>query len=117
MAFDPNQEIKKNISVLLEIRHALGQWCGMADGGPSAAVVRVLFFGGAKDACGREGTEVPWRAGMRLGDVLEAMVGAHPGLGALRGHIRLARNGEFAALSEPVAAGDEVAVIPPVSGG
>ncbi len=79
--------------------------------------VRVLFFGAAKDACGREGAEVPWCAGMRLGDVLGAVAAAYSGLGPLRGHIRLARNGEFASLDDPVSAGDEVAVIPPVSGG
>lgn len=87
--------------------------CSRSDG----AVVRVLLFGGARDACGGEGVEVPWRPGMALADILEDLMRAHAGLAPMRGHLRLARNGEFAALEDPVFGGDEVAVIPPVSGG
>jgi molybdopterin synthase catalytic subunit len=89
----------------------------MADGGSDRRVVGVLFFGGAKDAFGREGVELPWRPGMALADIWDDLVLAHPGLAGLGGHVRLARNGEFASLGEAVSAGDEVAVIPPVSGG
>lgn len=89
----------------------------MADGGPGQAVVRVLFFGGARDACGAEGVDLAWRPGMALGDIWDDLARGHPGLAGLGGHVRLARNGEFASLGEAVLAGDEVAVIPPVSGG
>ncbi len=79
--------------------------------------MRVLFFARARDACGLEGVELPWRSGMALGDIWDDLARAHPGLAGLGGHVRMARNGEFASLGEAVLAGDEVAVIPPVSGG
>ncbi|WP_148414483.1 ubiquitin-like modifier protein SAMP1 [Haloferax sp. KTX1] len=60
-----------------------------------------------------------------VGDALDALVGAHPALesrvfgddGELYDHINVLRNGEAAALGEAAAAGDELALFPPVSGG
>lgn len=60
-----------------------------------------------------------------VGDALDALVGAHPALesrvfgddGELYDHINVLRNGEAAALGEATAAGDELALFPPVSGG
>lgn len=89
----------------------------MAGGGATARVVRVLFFAGAKQACGRESEEVRWREGMTTGDVLQDLANEHRALRPLLGQIRLARNGEFAGREAGVDPGDEVALIPPVSGG
>ncbi|NDC74248.1 MoaD/ThiS family protein [bacterium] len=41
----------------------------------------------------------------------------HPDLASLRPAIRLARNGEFASAETIFQPGDEIALIPPVSGG
>jgi MoaE-MoaD fusion protein len=56
-------------------------------------------------------------AGSTVADVYEALVRRHPGLEADRALVRPARNEEFARWEDPVADGDEVAFIPPVSGG
>jgi molybdopterin synthase sulfur carrier subunit len=57
-------------------------------------------------------------------DALDALVTAHPALeplvledGELQGHVNLLRNGEPASLDDDLAAGDELAIFPPVTGG
>ena len=45
------------------------------------------------------------------------LMDAHPGLAGLRNRIRLTRNSEFARSGELFKPGDEIALIPPVSGG
>jgi MoaE-MoaD fusion protein len=56
-------------------------------------------------------------AGGTVADVYEVLVRRHPGLEPDRALVRPARNEEFAGWEDPVADGDEVAFIPPVSGG
>ena len=56
-------------------------------------------------------------AGSTVEDVYRALRERHPSLEPDLGLVRPARNLEFADWSEPVADGDEVAFIPPVSGG
>ncbi|MFD1688450.1 ubiquitin-like small modifier protein 1 [Halolamina salifodinae] len=60
-----------------------------------------------------------------VGDALEALLEAKPALearaldadGELRGDVNLLKNGESVDAEESVAAGDELALFPPVSGG
>jgi molybdopterin converting factor small subunit len=52
-----------------------------------------------------------------LSDLVSYLLRLHPELGSSLGSVRLARNEVFAALSEAIADGDTVAVIPPVAGG
>jgi len=47
----------------------------------------------------------------------DALVDRYPVLAPGRSSVRFARNGTYADASEPLADGDEVAMIPPVSGG
>ncbi|HPA17243.1 MAG TPA: MoaD/ThiS family protein [Verrucomicrobiae bacterium] len=89
----------------------------MGDPSSDGGQVRVLFFSGAREACGLAEAMVACPSGMRIGDLLEELVRRHAGLAPLRGQVRLARNGEFARMDEGVFPGDEVALIPPVSGG
>jgi len=49
--------------------------------------------------------------------LLDRLCARHPELDAYRPIVRVAVNGVYAAASDPVAAGDEVALIPPVAGG
>lgn len=56
-------------------------------------------------------------AGATLASVFEAYALRFPRLGELRKSIVLARNQQFAPGSTPVADGDEIAFLPPVSGG
>ena len=55
--------------------------------------------------------------GAVVADAWEALDAAHPGLVPHRPFVRPARNGAYAAWEAPLADGDQVAFLPPVSGG
>jgi MoaE-MoaD fusion protein len=79
--------------------------------------VNVLFFGMLKDIVGRPAEELDLPAEGELRLVFDHYARRFPRLAGMAGSIVLARNREFADLSAPVADGDEVAFLPPVSGG
>ena len=79
--------------------------------------VRVLFFGQIKDITGKSEEEVQVLEGGDLQGLFESYAGRFPRLGAMRHAVVLARNHEFADSSAMLADGDEVAFLPPVSGG
>src|ERR1019366_7016655 len=78
---------------------------------------RVLFFGMLRDIVGmsREEAEFPEGADLRL--VFASYAARFPPLGVLARSIVVARNQEFADPAAKLAEGDEVAFLPPVSGG
>jgi molybdopterin synthase catalytic subunit len=82
-----------------------------------AIAVRVRFFARLREQAGleSEGLSVPIRS--TVADVYDAMRSLHPALEADRKAVRGAINQEFADWTATVADGDEVAFIPPVSGG
>jgi molybdopterin synthase catalytic subunit len=55
--------------------------------------------------------------GDTVADAWEAIAASFPALEPLRPYVRGARNGVYAAWEEPVADGDVIAFLPPVSGG
>lgn len=79
--------------------------------------IRVLFFGQLKDVCGRseEGLELPSGASVRA--VFDHYAAMFPRLAAMAKSVVLARNHEFAQPGDLLSEGDEVAMLPPVSGG
>ena len=79
--------------------------------------VRVLFFGMLRDLVGRPSDEVDFPPGADLRAVFEHYGERYPTVRQLAPSIVVARNREFAELSTPVAEGDEIAFLPPVSGG
>ena len=79
--------------------------------------VRVLFFGPLKDLVGTSSEEIDLPAGSDLRAVFDLYQARQPRLGDLARSIVIARNREFAELATPVAEGDEIAFLPPVSGG
>ena len=79
--------------------------------------VRVLFFGMLKDLVGRSGEECEFPPGASLRSVFDLYAGRYPRLRELAPSIVMARNQEFAKLSTCLEEGDEVAFLPPVSGG
>lgn len=79
--------------------------------------IRVLFFGVIREIVSlREDTiEVP--EGAQLETVLETYSSRFPRLREMTASIGMARNQQFASPASPVFDGDEVAFLPPVSGG
>ena len=79
--------------------------------------VRVLFFGMLKEMVGRPEDYLDLETGATLGRVFEHYGRRFPRMRELAGSIVLARNHEFADPSAGIQDGDEVAFLPPVSGG
>jgi molybdopterin synthase catalytic subunit len=79
--------------------------------------VRILFFGVLKDLVGRPSEEADFPGGADLRAVFDTVAARCPPLREMVRSIVLARNREFADLSTKIEDGDEVAFLPPVSGG
>jgi len=79
--------------------------------------VKVLFFGMLKDLVGRSEERIELEAGASLGAVFERYAARFPRLQEMSGSIVLARNQEFAGPEAVVGEADEIAFLPPVSGG
>ena len=77
----------------------------------------MRFFARLREQAGAEIEVLEVAQGSSLADVYDAMRRRHPGLEADRKAVRGAINQEFGDWSTVVANGDEVAFIPPVSGG
>src|SRR5260370_8516656 len=77
----------------------------------------VLFFGMVKDIVGMSREEAEFPEGSDLRSVFAAYAARFPPLGNLARSIVVARNQEFADPTTRLADGDEVAFLPPVSGG
>ena len=75
--------------------------------------VRVIFFGVLKDAFGLESEELEVAEGATVADLLKGFRGR---VGFLDS-IAVAVNREYAKSSDVLREGDEVALLPPVSGG
>lgn len=81
----------------------------------------MLAFAGARDAIGATEVELSLDGsaidGATAADVLRLACARFPALSPYRGCLRVAVNGAYASPATRVAAGDEVALIPPVAGG
>jgi MoaE-MoaD fusion protein len=84
---------------------------------PVAIAVRARLFARLREQAGTETETLELPAGSTLADVYEALRQRHPALESDRSAVRAALNQEFNDWSAKVADGDEVAFIPPVSGG
>ena len=79
--------------------------------------VRVLFFGILKDVLGREADALSIDEGATVADVMEHYASQSP---RVRDHLRsiaVSVNQDFAGAAAPLRDGDEIALLPPVSGG
>jgi molybdopterin synthase catalytic subunit len=79
--------------------------------------IKVRLFARLREQAGAEIETLELPAGSTVVDVYEALRRAHPALEADRAAVRAALNQEFADWGAAVEDGDEVAFIPPVSGG
>jgi molybdopterin converting factor subunit 1 len=78
---------------------------------------KVRLFARLTELAGTREVEVDVGEGLSAADVYSLVCRRYPVLAGLNGSLRYAVNGEYAEPSHPVGAGDEVALIPPVSGG
>jgi len=83
----------------------------------SERTVRVLLFGGARECAGLGAVELPVAESTTVAGVAAQLLLRVPALRTALPALRFAVNGEYARAEDPVSAGDEVAVIPPVAGG
>jgi molybdopterin converting factor subunit 1 len=81
-----------------------------------AVAIRVRFFARLRELAGVESEALQVAPGSDLGDVYAALRKRHASLPVREG-VRGALNAEFAEWTASVGEGDEVAFIPPVSGG
>ncbi|MGC2475787.1 MAG: molybdopterin converting factor subunit 1 [Candidatus Sulfotelmatobacter sp.] len=79
--------------------------------------VRVLFFGMVKELAGKSEDEVNLRDGASVRDVLQHYEDRLPQLKGLRSSLALAVNQQYASPDTVLKPDDEIAVLPPVSGG
>jgi len=80
-------------------------------------MVEVLLFGAAADRAGTRKVRLEVEESTTLAEVWPLLAERHPGLSSMRDTLAFAVNGEYAKMDGRVEPGDEVAVLPPVSGG
>jgi molybdopterin converting factor subunit 1 len=79
--------------------------------------VRVRLFARLRELAGTGETTVEVPAAATVRAVWEALVAAHPAAAAYEKSMSCAVNADYARMTTPVGEGDEVAFLPPVSGG
>ena len=88
----------------------------MASPAPSTLTVHVLLFASYAESLGFESVELTLPSPATVGAVVERLR-ALPGGGQLPPKPLSARNFAHATADEPVAQGDEIAILPPLAGG
>ena len=79
--------------------------------------VHVLPFGAARDAVGHDEIDLALDAPANAASALSKLLADYPALKRFGNSLLLAVNQEYASSDQPISDGDELAVIPPVSGG
>jgi MoaE-MoaD fusion protein len=79
--------------------------------------IRVLLFGQLKDFAGRKEDILEFESGATLAAVVAHYSGQFPGFKALASSMACSINEEYARLSDELHEGDEIGLLPPVSGG
>lgn len=86
--------------------------------GPGTQIrIHVRLFAMQRELAGTRGLDLALTAGATIEDAWVALVGRFPVLAPSRAAVRFARNGSYAPADTQLSDGDEVAMIPPVSGG
>jgi MoaE-MoaD fusion protein len=80
-------------------------------------LVHVRLFAMQRELAGTRALDLSLPSGATIEDAWTEVVRQHPALAPGRPALRFARNGAYAPADTPLGDGDEVAMIPPVSGG
>jgi len=83
----------------------------------ASITVRVLFFGGARDAAGHEEIDVVLNSPANTESARSQILSQYPELQRFGNSLLLAVNQEYAQPGKEIHDGDELALFPPVSGG
>lgn len=78
--------------------------------------IRIMAFGITRDIFGRRELEIPLNDGYTVADLRSHLASAYPRVAGLKS-LFIAVNNEYAADSVVLNEADEIALIPPVSGG
>lgn len=78
--------------------------------------VNVKFFALGRELVGHTDLKIEFDEGKSVQSLIELLKSRHPKLGQLKSFL-VAVNMEYADLQQSLKDGDEVAIIPPVSGG
>lgn len=77
----------------------------------------VLYFAHARRAAGLSEEQITLSTTLTPNEFWDLLVHRHPDLAPLRAVSRLARGNDFLPADARIGAADEIAIIPPVSGG
>jgi molybdopterin converting factor subunit 1 len=84
---------------------------------PSPLHVRVTFYASLREMAGVESVPLELPNGSVLGDVWPLLKDRFPKIAGMESSLAWAVNHSYAKLHEPLADGDEIAALPPISGG
>jgi molybdopterin synthase sulfur carrier subunit len=98
-------------------RHSPAGYNSLVSLSPQTVRVKVLFFGRLKEIVGHAEDSVELPDGAPIEALFSHYGVSYPELARFRASLLASRNQEFAAWSTPLHSGDEVAFLPPVSGG
>ena len=79
--------------------------------------VRVLFFASTREIVGENSIEIKLNEGDTVRDLMNELSKQFPELGSVEKKLAVAINEEYVVDDMSLVNGDEVALIPPVSGG
>lgn len=79
--------------------------------------ISMLYFAMFREHIGKSEEQLEIPAGTTAGDIFEIVAGAYPALAGMRKSTLVMVNQEYAEANQLLATGDEIALIPPVSGG
>ncbi len=79
--------------------------------------VQILYFASVREALGRGSDELSLPDGARVSDALSWLGAQSTAVAALLPTVRVAINRRFGSLDDPLSDGDELVLVPPISGG